>query len=255
MTVYIFVSKGRPGDIFDTKPNFEKIPATDIYRLMQDPIGSIDKTVVSAKDFATGLISETTSAVAPMIEVTEEGGKKQFSVSGLAVFKGDRLVGELEAKESRGYQWVTGKVNYSRLPVEINGKLEEIIVMSSKGKITPVIKGDGAIKIRVEITAEGSLISQTGTVNFAKPENAGLLEKEAERTIKQEIGNTLNKTRETSTDIFGFGESIYRKYPREWDTLKPQWDKLYKNIEVEIDVKANVKGTGMITRPLSPEKE
>ncbi len=255
MTVYIFVAKGRAGDIFDTEPYLEKIPSMEITTLMRDPIGSIDKTIVFASDFVARLISETTSPVAPMIDVTEEDGKKQFLISGLAIFKGDRLVGELSPEEGRGYQWVTGKVKYSKLGFELNGELMEIIIVSSKSKTTPVIKDDGSVVIRVKITAEGTLDSQTGSTDFSKPENAALLKKEAERTIVQEIENTINKTRGMGADIFGFGESVYQKYPREWKTLKPQWDEIYRNIEVVIEVTAKVSGTGRITKPLYPEKE
>ncbi len=50
---------------------------------MEDP----DKTVVTASDFLVGLISETTSAVAPMIEVKEENGKKQVEPQWDEIFK------------------------------------------------------------------------------------------------------------------------------------------------------------------------
>ncbi len=255
MTVYVFVAKGKAGDILDGEANFEKIPAMEISTLMQDPIGSINKPLIMASDFARGLISETKSAIVPMIDIVEEGDKKQINVSGLAVFKEDRLVGELDTEESRGYQWVTSEVKYSTLGVEIDGELLEFLIMSSKGKFTPVIKDDGSVMIRVEITAEGSLSSQTGTVDFSELERLEILEKAAERKIKQEIETTLNKTRALGADIFGFGESLYQKYPREWKTLKPQWEEIYKNIEVEINVAAKVMGTGRITKPLFPEKE
>jgi len=204
LTAYIFVAKGKAADVFDVQPNFEKITAAEITMLMNDPVGSIDKNVVQVSDLLVGLISETTSAVAPMIEVKEQSGKKQIYVSGLAVFKKDKLVGELSAMESRGYKWVKSNIEYSALKVDIEGETAEIIVTSSKGKITPQINDDGSVKIKVEITAEGSLDSQTGTVNLAELKNAKLLKKATESVIKKEVETTINKTRELDADIFGF---------------------------------------------------
>lgn len=255
MTVYIFVAKGKAGDVLNTEPGFEKFPATEIYMLIQDPIGSIDKTAVFAYELEQGLISKTTSLVAPIIEVKEEDGKKRIHISGCAVFKGDKVAGELNTRDSRGLQWVKGKVKYSALDVEFDGVLAEIIIMSSKGKITPVIKDDGSVMIKLEITGEGFMSSQTGTVNMSEPGNAKLLIKETERTIMQEVENTIIRAQELGTDIFGFGESVYRKYPREWKSLEPQWDEIFKNIRVEIDVTAKVKGSGRIAKPLYPEME
>ena len=255
MTVYMFVAREKAGDIFDIQSTFGEIPASEISALIQDPVGSIEKTPVFADEFAQKLISDTTSAVVPIIEVKESESEKHCCITGCAVFKGDKLVGELDEKEVRGYKWITGETRHSKLDVEIAGETAGIIITSAKGKFKSEITDDGSVIIKVKITGEGSLDSQTGTVNLADPQNIKLLKKEAERTVKQEIEKTVNKTCALGTDIFGFGESVHRRYPQEWEALKPQWDEIYKDIEVQIDVTLKVIGSGKIVRPLYPEKK
>jgi Ger(x)C family germination protein len=254
LTAYVLVAKGKAEDILDTQPSFEKIPASEISELMEDSSGSIEKPTVFAYEFALGLLSKTTAAIAPIVEVREERGKKHFYLSGLAAFKDDRLAGELDEKECRGYQWVTGKVKHGGMSIPIDGEFADIVIISSKSKVTPMVLDDGTVKMKVEITGEGFLGSQAGSNNFNVPENAGNLQKMTEQTIKKEIEDTLNKTRAMGADIFGFGEIAYRKYPRQWKALEPQWDEIYKNIEVETDVKIKITGTGSLQKNLYPEE-
>lgn len=146
-------------------------------------------------------------------------------------------------------------VQYSALQVKTKGEIAEIIVTSSKGKFTPQIKKDGSAKIKIEITVKGSLDSQTGTVNLADPKNTKLLEKAAESVIEKEVKTTISKTSDMSADIFGFGQSIYQRYPKEWKKLKPKWNEKLKNLDIEIDVKVDVVGAGRITQPLNTVEE
>jgi len=255
MDTYIFVVKGRAQDVLDTEPYFDKLPASEIAALIKDPIGSINKPVVTTFDLIQGFLSKTTSLVIPLLEVKEQSDRKQFELVGCAVFKGDQEVGTLDANETKGYQLVKSKITYSGQEVMVNGELAEIIITSSKGKITPVIKDDGSIMIKIEIMVKGALDSQKGITNFAEPQNAKLLQEETERTIKQIVEDALAKGRALNADIFGFGEALNRKYPKQWKTLEPQWKKILKNIEVETLVSVNIGGTGKITKPLIPAEE
>jgi spore germination protein KC len=65
----------------------------------------------------------------------------------------------------------------------------------------------------------------------------------------------LKKAQELNTDIFGFGEVIHQKYPKEWKELEKRWDEVFPEIEVKVIVKSKLNLTGEITRPISPEQE
>ena len=84
--------------------------------------------------------------------------------------------------------------------------------------------------------------SQTGSYNFTTVEGMELLKEKMAEEIKAEIKLVIEKTRDMDTDIFGFGDSVYRKYPKEWKTLEAQWNEIFKTLDVEIDVKAELRG-------------
>lgn len=253
MNVYVFVAKGKAADVLNVQPTFEKIPSAEIASLMSDPIGSVGKPTVLVKDFASQLISETSSAVAPLIQVEEKDGEKYFSIAGCAVFKSGSLVGELTPEETKGYQWIKGNVKYSNVAVTTNQTLANVIITSKKSKITPVLEDGNVVSFRIKITAQGSLISQEGPMDFTKLENLALLKKNVEFAIQQDIERTIEKTCQMGADIFAFGESIHGKYPKEWEQLQQQWEEYLKTIRVETTVSVAIGGTGKTTTPLYPK--
>jgi len=57
-------------------------------------------------------------------------------------------------------------------------------------------------------------------------------------------------------DIFGFAEEFHRKYPKQWNQVKDQWDGVYPKVEVTIDIKAHIRSPGAATLPAGiPEQE
>jgi len=253
MTVNIFVARGKASDVLDSLPYFEMIPASEIAALTKSTAGSINKPVVTMFDLFNGLLSKTTSAIIPMIEVTEKEERMQFQLSGCAVFKGDKQVGTLNTAETNGYQWVKNGVSNSIQNVTVNENQAGVHIKTSKGKIKPVKKDDGSIMIKVEIKTTGSLESKRGNIRFSEEGKLEQLKKETERSIKMDVEATVNKGRELSADILGLGEVVKGKFPEKWKELEPQWDEVLKNIEVEINVSAEIVSTGKIAAPLQPE--
>ncbi len=53
-------------------------------------------------EFINKMLTSRLCPVAPMVTVLEDQEKKRLSVEGAAVFKHDKMVGELNKKETRG---------------------------------------------------------------------------------------------------------------------------------------------------------
>jgi spore germination protein KC len=53
--------------------------------------------------------------------------------------------------------------------------------------------------------------------------------------------------KEYKSDIFGFGQSVYKKYPKEWNThYKKNWENEFAQTKVTIHSKALVRRIGLI---------
>jgi hypothetical protein len=73
--------------MLDVQPGFEKFPASEIYTLVEDPVGSVDKTPVLSFDLEQWLLSKSASSVAPMIEMVEKTAKSDSNF-GMRRFQG-----------------------------------------------------------------------------------------------------------------------------------------------------------------------
>ena len=80
----------------------------------------------------------------------------------------------------------------------------------------------------------------TSNYKIMVEENIEQLNKRFAQVINNEIYHTLQKSREHSSDIFGLGEAIYRSYPRKFLKIKDDWDNTYRDLQVEIEVNANI---------------
>jgi spore germination protein KC len=253
LTVNVLVARGKASDIFDAEPQLEKIPMADINKRIELQGASSETAKLSVVDFMTHLTSNTFSAVAPLVEIKNDNGKKVSLISGGAVFKKDKLVGELSKTQTRGYLWVMDKVKSGVIKVDVNDQKVNLEIIKSTRKVTPILKEDGSIEFKIKIVESGSISSQTGNENMSTAENAKLIEKEVEKQIKSEIQSAIDRAKELDSDIFGFGESIHRKSPEKWKSLEQDWDKLFKTLSINIDVKATVVAGGRLAKPDYPE--
>ncbi len=255
LIVYVIVAKGKAYDVLNEKPEFGNIPALDIAKLVENQFATSEAVKVTLFDLIPNLVSNTKSMVLPCVSILSEGEEKKIVLSSSAVFKDDNLVGELDKKETRGYLWVMNNVKSGVINVNVLGENTSIEIKKAKSEVVPQINKDGSIKIKVKITEEGVLNSQMGNASLDKIFNNKKLENATAYEIKKEIQQTLDKAREMGTDIYGFGEAINLKYPKEWKTIQTNWDKLFKEIDIKIEVTSKLVGDGRIVNPIYPEKE
>ncbi|NBJ15501.1 MAG: Ger(x)C family spore germination protein [Dehalobacter sp. 4CP] len=254
--VLIVVSEDRASEVLDVSPELEKLPAINIAKLVETQNVTSESPTVRLIDFINRLMSKTTAPIAPLIRVTGDGNKKTVEVFGTAVFKHDKLISELNKRETRGLLWVINKVKGGMIdaPSPTGDGTVSLEITLAKSKMTPVIQDD-TILIKLDIKAEGIVNSQSGSENIESPIIFASLEKEISSEIRKEIMAALKKARDLNSDIFGFGDLIYWKYPSEWHELESKWDKVFPDVEVALNIDTKLRSTGNISAPAVPAKE
>ncbi|MCM1567671.1 MAG: Ger(x)C family spore germination protein [Dehalobacter sp.] len=254
--VLLVVSEDQASEVLDVSPELEKLPAINIAKLVETQKITSESPTVRLIDFINRLMSKSTAPIAPLIRVTGQGNEKTVEVFGTAVFKHDKLVGELNERETRGLLWVINEVKSGMINVagpSGDGEVSLEITLA-KSKMTPVIQDD-TILIKLDIKAEGIVNSQSGSENLASPIIVASLEKELSAEIRKEIIAALKTAKDLNSDIFGFGDSIYWKYPSEWHELESKWDKVFPDVEVALNINTKLRSTGNISAPAVPAKE
>lgn len=251
-TVLILVSKGKAADIMDIKSETEKFPAFSMVKLVKSYGFTSQLYKVNVNDFTERLMSMTTSPIAPI--VYKDGD--DIRVSGMAVFKNDKMAGTLSEEETRGLLWVLGKVKSGILQVNSPlGKGKAFLeITDAKSDVVPEIK-DGKVQINIKISEKANLSEQSTVENLATATAFKELEKNQKVQIKREIMAAFDKSRELNCDIFGFGDFISERYHKKWKDMESKWDSIYQNITLKIDIQAKVEKTDLLTRPAVPGKE
>lgn len=254
--VWVLVAQDNANEILDVPPRLEKIPATNISQLVDAQRATSESTVVKLYQFANRLMSKTTAPIAPLIEISGQGKDQTLVVSGTAVFKQDKLVGQLNKRETRGLLWVIDEVKSGIIDVECkdgSGKVS-LEIIRAKSKIKPEISND-KIRMKINIEEEGNIGSQSCLENMELPPEIEALEQEKAAVIESEILAALTKAKKLNADIFGFGELIHKKHPRQWKELENRWDEIFPDIEVEVKVDAKLRRAGRLSSTAVPAKE
>jgi spore germination protein KC len=119
-TVWIAATDGKANDILKVPSDLEKISAMEIGQLIGAQNFSFKNVSASLQDFIGCFLSKTTAPVATIIEI--DNSKKKINLSGTAVFKGDRMIGELNSYQTRSLLWIQGKAKHTAIIINVPGR-------------------------------------------------------------------------------------------------------------------------------------
>ena len=171
-------------------------------------------------------------------------------VMGMAVFKGDMMVGETDGAESSYYLLATGKYNYAYWSIPDPRSKGEYVIMNISQRRKPGIKVDfssGKPAISLKLVLEGDFTSIQSAEDY-ESENEPI-EKATEELIKKEVTKFLNRTtKEFNSDICGFGKVVKGKFLT-WDEWKEfKWFDKYGNSTFNVEVDFKVRRTGLMIK-------
>jgi len=265
---YITVAKGSTAaDILNIQTAIEKVPANKLFNALEtsEKVWAATKTVQldelinsivskGKEPVLTGIYyygnSEYGSNIENVHNVSPETGLR---LDYLAVFKKDKLIGWLNMNESKGFNYITDTIKNTVITIETNEGKVSIEALRSKTKVHGKMK-KGKPVIDITIDTEGNLADVESSIDLSKPENIDKLEKEFQNNIKEKVQTSIKKVQEEfQSDIFGFGEVIHRADPRAWKEIEDNWDEMFTNLDVNVEVKADIRRLGTITESFQKE--
>ncbi|HZH58783.1 MAG TPA: Ger(x)C family spore germination protein [Metabacillus sp.] len=265
---YITVAKGSTAaDILNVQTAIEKVPANKLFNSLENSenvwaatktvqLDELINSIVSKgkEPVLTGIYSYGNSEYGSNIEnvhnVSPETGLR---LDYLAVFKKDKLIGWLNMDESKGFNYVTDTIKNTVVTIETDDGKVSIETLRSKTKVRGKMnKGKPVIDITID--TEGNLADVESSIDLSKPENVDKLEKEYQNNIKEKVQSSIKKVQEEfQSDIFGFGEVIHRADPKAWKGIEDNWDEMFTNLDINVEVKAEIRRLGTITESFQKE--
>jgi len=269
---WVLISEFPIKETLEANPRFEGSLPAEIAGLIENNQSDWSESyAINLKDMLIRLADDDFDEITGRItnykpELTPEGTYEQLdltknipedlrdviSLSGDAVLKDGKLVGWLDRVESKGYLFIVGEVEGGAI-VEYSNRKDKFSaeILSNHSKLKPEIK-DGKINFKLEVKTDVAITEAITDLDLTKTEDIEKLQKNLAKEIEKEMETTLWRAQQDyNADIFGYGNAIYRSYPKKWEEIKDDWDQIFPTVTTDIKVKVTVKRLGMISQPIT----
>ncbi|CAH2212933.1 Ger(x)C family spore germination protein [Tepidibacter aestuarii] len=208
---------------------------------------------IELHQFLKDLAGEGISCTVPLVNIAAKGDQRVPEIYGMGVFKKDKLVGHINGEETMSMMLIKDKLKSGVFVVRNVDNTDTdctLEIFKTKTKLEPVIK-DGSMVMKIDSELDVGIGEIVGSTDLISEPGRKKLKAEAEETVKKELLKTIKRAqKDYDSDIFGFGNTIYRKMPNEWKKIKGDWDELFAHLKVDINVEVNIKGSALTSKPI-----
>jgi spore germination protein KC len=170
--------------------------------------------------------------------------------SGLAIFKKDKLVGWLNDKESKGYNYIVDNVKSTIGHIDCPaGGILAVDVVRTKTKMKGKVD-NGQPQIIVDVFLEENVGEVQCKIDLLDPESIKELEEIAQKEVVAILEASIQKAKKYNVDIFGFGEAIYRADPKYWNKNKGNWKEQFPDLPVHVKPEVKIRRVGTVSDSL-----
>lgn len=262
---YIVVAKGTTAEnILKILTPIEKIPSNKLYTTLElsekvwaptvkvklDALVSVLQTegkdpvltgIQIKGDPRNGIDKSNLERIAP---------SSNLQYSGVAIFKKDKLIGWLNEKESKGYNYIIDNVKSTigHIPCPTGGILA-VEVMRTKTRMKGKVD-KGKPQISIDVYLEQDVGEVQCKIDLMDPQIIEELEKTAEKEVQSIMEAAIQKAKKYDVDIFGFGEAIYRADPKYWNKNKSNWKEQFVDLPVHVKAEVKIRRLGTVSDSL-----
>lgn len=247
-------------DVIEILSPLESFPAQNIYSniKMSSESQALSPSITYSK-FVENVLKIGINPTLPTITIEGdiEDGKKEESLQQstpdatikldkLAIFKNENLLGYATEDESRGINIINNKVKNTTTTFKYGENYISIVL--EEIKITKSIEfiNDKPI-VNISYKSVGALREISNKIDLSEPEVIKKIEHETESAINLLMQKGINAAQNIyKSDIFGFGNMIYKKNPDYFLNIQ-DWDNDYfPNLKINIDVDIELKTKGSL---------
>lgn len=249
--VGIVISDGKAGEVLDVVSHLESFPAQDLKKLVERQKDDAHGPQCTLFSFIKDYKNPYKSTLVPIVRIItpEESDNKSpyLHIAGSAVFKDDKMVTSLDENQTRGALWVLGQVENGIIALDYEGANVAIEIIEGSGDFN-VEYVDGRIKIKANAKMTGVLGELQGS-RKVEPVVLRAIEKACAEEIESKIRSAFNEIQSNKADVLGIAERFYRYHYKTWKKIADDFDSLYENADLTVDVKTEIIRTGSLMEP------
>lgn len=171
---------------------------------------------------------------------------------GIAIFSGDKYIGELTVWESICHSLITNSIDTCIISVEDplveNKQLEIQLSPNKKSKITSNIE-NGAININIELNLIANIISLNSNINYEDTDTINKISTATQNRLNDELNKYFDKTaRKYNVDIDKYYLSILKYFPYQKNFDDFNYKEKLKNANFNCNTHVNIISSLLITK-------
>jgi spore germination protein KC len=157
----------------------------------------------------------------------------------IGVLKDDKLLGWLTDEESYGYNFISNDINTTIINIPCDNdknKFISIEILKSNSSIDVKMKDDKPTTT-IKIKGYGLISEVECGINLENEKIIKKIIKDTNSHVKKLVENTILEVQQKyKSDIFGFGKQLHKKDYKAWNKIKKNWDDVFPNMKVTVDV-------------------
>ncbi|MCL4426534.1 MAG: Ger(x)C family spore germination protein [Firmicutes bacterium] len=264
-TMRVLVAPDPARAIIVAASGLEKIPGLGIRTQLQVAEGRGQTLTMDLRELMADLAAGDKDPVLPWIQTAtrkeshdglsgEDGARPVgYRLSGLALFRADRMVGHLGQEEGETLLALAKPTGLLLLtlpcPKAEQGWLT-LNIRINESRIKPVAKGD---QLELSLDLDMILREQSCADDFTTEEGREELKKHLATTLEKRILALLEALEEKKADPLGLGEALHRHRPRVWANYRQNWRERLAELRPAIKIAVKMVHAGLTPRgPLHP---
>lgn len=175
--------------------------------------------------------------------------KATVALSEIALFRNSKFIGYTTDDESRGINLINGNIKEMIVSTKCSKK-NNIVTAISDIEIKKEIKfKNGKPLYNLNIDAQGDIQEVNCDINLYNEFEIDLITNEVKEKINKLIKKGFERSQKYETDIFGYGNLLYKKNPKYYKKIT-NWNKEFSNIKINTNIKLNLKTKGSIKQSI-----
>ncbi|MBG9943065.1 Ger(x)C family spore germination protein [Brevibacillus formosus] len=244
--VYLTVAKGRASDILTHRyPETSNI-GIYLYQAIRQNVNGENMISSKLHEFMKDYYAVGKDPVMPYIERV----KNELHIDKIALFRDERLVGDISTRE--GFFLKILRERYNKGELEINLTVDNqrfftvIEHISSKKQIKLLDLDKPKFSVKVKMTAQIQEMAEQ--IDLSKPEELHKVQKAIQLAVKKETEGLLEKLGKHQVDPVGFGEiyNIARQKSGKKKLNRDECREAMKRAQFDVDVQVKILRTGVI---------
>ncbi|WP_042162017.1 Ger(x)C family spore germination protein [Paenibacillus gorillae] len=258
-TILPIIAEKSAADFLDIKPFIEQTIGQQ-YRKMETTASlySAKTSDLPLYDLAIQLSSPSKTSIMPYLH--KNTLDKKAAISGVALIQDGKMVGLLREKDTETLMMLTDRYKYGvfEFPCMNDEKKqiynkESLEIVNFNSRLVASVNNN-KVTVDVHMSIEGT----TGELRCSDLKSKQDMER-FEQTIKDQVEHQIEHTTRTikakKVDVLGIGNQIYRKNPKLWKQLEPDWADKIAQMQFQTHVQVHVLSTGMNAGTIFGTKE